>query len=313
MMLSCRILVVGTALLAAPTASLQSQAVERTSARKATVMPARPSQGQLIRISLPPRVDGRDVASATFAGERLHVDEADRARPVLAAIPVDAPDSLPLVVRFADAAPSDSTVQWIRVRRTVWPTERLSVAPRYGSKPDSALEARTNDESRRAYDVSRRSHDTPRLWTPGFVRPRPGRVTSGFGKAREYNGQLTGRHLGTDFAGAPGAPVKATNRGIVALVDTFYYGGGVVYLDHGAGLVSAYMHLSRADVSVGDTVTKGQVIGRVGATGRVTGPHLHWVVRYGTITVDPLSLPSLQPQAAPAPPRAPGGAPPRKP
>jgi murein DD-endopeptidase MepM/ murein hydrolase activator NlpD len=84
--------------------------------------------------------------------------------------------------------------------------------------------------------------------------------------------------------------VHAPARGVVALVDEFFLGGGVIYIDHGAGLVTAYLHLSEQLVSEGDLVEPGQLIGRVGATGRVTGPHLHWIVRYGTITVDPLSL-----------------------
>jgi murein DD-endopeptidase MepM/ murein hydrolase activator NlpD len=96
--------------------------------------------------------------------------------------------------------------------------------------------------------------------------------------------------MGTDFAGATGAPVRATNRGVVRIVDAFFYGGKVVYLDHGAGVSSAYLHLSQQLVAAGDTVRRGQVIGRVGATGRVTGPHLHFIVRYGSVTVDPLSL-----------------------
>jgi murein DD-endopeptidase MepM/ murein hydrolase activator NlpD len=76
----------------------------------------------------------------------------------------------------------------------------------------------------------------------------------------------------------------------VRIVGAFYYGGNVVYLDHGAGLTSAYLHLSRQLVAAGDTVERGQEIGFVGATGRVTGPHLHLIVRYGSVTVDPLSL-----------------------
>ena len=135
-----------------------------------------------------------------------------------------------------------------------------------------------------------RAHLTPRLWAEPFRRPRPGRVTSSFGRGREYNGTVTSRHTGTDFAGAVGAPVVATNRGVVRLIDRFYLGGNVVYLDHGAGLVSAYLHLSATAVAVGDTVARGQVIGRGGSTGRVTGPHLHWVVRYGRTSVDPESL-----------------------
>jgi murein DD-endopeptidase MepM/ murein hydrolase activator NlpD len=101
---------------------------------------------------------------------------------------------------------------------------------------------------------------------------------------------VTSRHTGTDFAGAFGTPVVAAARGVVALVADFYLAGRAVYLDHGAGLVTAYFHLSRVDVTQGDTVKAGQRIGGVGQSGRVTGPHLHWVLRYGAISVDPMSL-----------------------
>ena len=105
---------------------------------------------------------------------------------------------------------------------------------------------------------------------------------------------MTSRHLGVDFRGAVGEPVRAANRGVVALVDNFFLAGNVIYIDHGGGLVTAYFHLSKPLVSAGDAVARGQVIGLVGATGRVTGPHLHWAARYGAITVNPLDLVSLQ-------------------
>lgn len=100
--------------------------------------------------------------------------------------------------------------------------------------------------------------------------------------------------MGTDFAGAVGAPVLAANRGVVRLVDAFYLGGNVIYIDHGAGLVTAYLHLSKQLVAEGDTVSRGDVIGHVGATGRVTGPHLHFIARYGNITVDGTTLIGLK-------------------
>jgi murein DD-endopeptidase MepM/ murein hydrolase activator NlpD len=108
-----------------------------------------------------------------------------------------------------------------------------------------------------------------------------------------YNGEVQSRHLGTDFAGAIGAPVRAPAQGVVALVADFYLAGRAVYIDHGAGLVTAYFHLSKALVREGDTVVAGQRIGLVGRSGRVTGPHLHWVARYGAISVDPMSLLNL--------------------
>jgi murein DD-endopeptidase MepM/ murein hydrolase activator NlpD len=188
------------------------------------------------------------------------------------------------------AGRADSLGAAVAVAAADYPVERLRVAPRFSAPPDSALAAGMAREAAMAADVSRGAHDTPRLWTAPFRRPRESRVTSSFGRGREFNGTITSRHLGTDYAGAVGAPVRAANRGVVRLVESFFLGGNVVYLDHGAGLVTAYLHLSAQSVAVGDTVERGAVIGKVGATGRVTGPHLHWITRYGAVTVDPASV-----------------------
>ncbi len=131
------------------------------------------------------------------------------------------------------------------------------------------------------------------MWTASFLRPRVSAITSEFGSGRVFNGRVTSRHLGVDFRGAVGEPVRAANRGVVALVDNFFLAGNVIYINHGGGVVTAYFHLSKPLVAVGDTVVRGQEIGVVGSTGRVTGPHLHWAARYGTITVNPLDLVSL--------------------
>jgi len=156
-------------------------------------------------------------------------------------------------------------------------------------------------EADRATAVAVASHETLRLWTKPFIHPRESRITSGFGRGREFNGTVTSRHMGTDFAGATGDPVRAANRGVVRIVGRFYLGGNVIYVDHGAGLTSAYLHLSRQLVAEGDTVHRGEVIGKVGATGRVTGPHLHLIVRYGRVTVDPLSLFAIAGESASKP------------
>ena len=250
--------------------------------------PAAPIQGALFRV----RVTGIDPASALtgfVAGEPLHFS-TDSTRESLAAAPVDGPDSLNLVIRCTEAGIPDSLVRQIPTTAGNYPIERLRVAPAFGRRPDSATAARIARESQRAVDVAMAAHDTPRLWRDPFALPRASRITSGFGGGREYNGQITSRHMGTDFAGATGAPVQAANRGVVRIVDSFFYGGNVVYIDHGAGLSSAYLHLSQQSVASGDTVERNQLIGHVGATGRVTGPHLHFIVRYGAVTVDPLSL-----------------------
>jgi murein DD-endopeptidase MepM/ murein hydrolase activator NlpD len=228
------------------------------------------------------------------AGEPLHftadsTGDSTGAWQALAAIPIDAQKSLG--VRLACAGSSaDSVSRTIPLAAASYPLEKLRVAPEFSAKPDSALAVRLRWEADRAAQVSTASHDTPRLWRAPFLAPRAGRITSRYGGGREFNGTVTSRHMGTDYAGAVGAPVRAANRGVVRIVDRFYLGGNVVYVDHGEGLVTAYLHLSQQGVAVGDTVERGATIGLVGATGRVTGPHLHWIARYGRVSVDPVSL-----------------------
>jgi murein DD-endopeptidase MepM/ murein hydrolase activator NlpD len=243
------------------------------------------------------RVEGAPTGAALqgeAAGEPLHFASAAAreagAYEALAAAPIDADSPMRVAVACVVAGRADSLRAAVALAAADYPLERLRVAPRFSAPPDSTLAARLRREAGLAADVSRRSHETPRLWTEPFRRPRASRVTSTFGSGREFNGTVTSRHMGTDYAGAVGAPVYAANRGVVRLVETFFLGGNVVYLDHGAGLVTAYLHLSAQAVAVGDTVERGAVIGKVGATGRVTGPHLHWITRYGEVTVDPASL-----------------------
>ncbi len=224
-------------------------------------------------------------------GEPLHltVDNDGTIRALIAA-PFDDADSLPVTLVRAGGSGLPETLRVaLPLSRGQYRSEQLRVAARYVA-PDSATAARIAREIEVARGVSRRSHDTPTAWSAPFQRPRTGRVTSVFGTAREFNGVVSSRHFGTDFAGAVGAPVHASNAGLVALVGDFYLAGTVVYLDHGGGLVTGYFHLSRTEVAPGTVVQRGQLIGRVGETGRVTGPHLHWIARYGGITVDPMSL-----------------------
>ena len=249
-------------------------------------------EGSLFRIRVSGVPSDAQLAGVA-AGEPLHfspVPDQPATAESLAGAPVDGGDSLGVAVWCSIAERTDTMSARLVVTRGNFPVERLRVAPAFGRQPDSALAARIRRESDRAVDVATRSHDTPLLWQQEFMRPRPSRITSGFGRGREYNGAITSRHMGTDFAGATGAPVRAANRGVVRIVDGFYYGGNVVYVDHGGGLTTAYLHLSSQRVAAGDTVERGQILGSVGATGRVTGPHLHFIVRYGRVTVDPLSL-----------------------
>jgi YD repeat-containing protein len=248
--------------------------------------PAVPRAGTLFRIAVARRGMPSPL-TATLAGEPLHWRVAGDSLVALAAVPIDSTGGVTVRLSCDGAG---ERVERLRTSAGAYRLEALRVAPRFSAPPDSALGARLRQEAERAAAVSRASHDTPRLWSEPFLVPRPSRITSAFGSGRTFNGAVTSRHMGTDYAGAVGAPVRAANRGVVRLVDAFYLGGNVVYVDHGEGLVTAYLHLSRHRVAVGDTVTRGQVIGEVGATGRVTAAHLHFITRYGQVTVDPASV-----------------------
>ena len=263
--------------------------------------PAAPLRGSVVWIEVMPDSSHRDLRAVDgdAAGEPLHFAPRGRGFAALAGVPLEGPDSLALALRLVWEGHTDSTRVTFALTTPPLRIERLRVNPAMAN-PDSATRARIDREILLSREVSRRSHESPRLWTTGFRVPRPGRVTSVYGTAREYNGEVTSRHLGTDFAGGVGAPVLAAGRGVVSLVANFYLAGRAVYLDHGGGLVTGYFHLSRIDVAEGDTVRAGQRIGTVGRSGRVTGPHLHWIARYGTITVDPMSLVRLGTGPAPA-------------
>ena len=251
--------------------------------------PASPRQGTLFQL----RVSGvtPDVTlTGVAAGEALHFRFDSGGARSMAAAPIDSTSVAIVVECNRGAAPAIKKGLTLRLSPGAYRMEKLKVAPRFSEKPDSALEARQRREAARAAAVSVQAHETPRLWSPPFAAPRTSRITSRYGGGREFNGTVTSRHMGTDFAGATGSPIRAVNRGVVRLVDHFYLGGKVVYVDHGAGLVTAYMHMSAQRVAVGDTVKRGTILGSVGATGRVTGPHLHLIVRYGSVSVDPESL-----------------------
>lgn len=289
------------ALLLLPAASARAQSSAAAPVGRAlavTLSPARPVRGRLFTVRVA-NVPDAGALAATIAGEPLHFVGAAGAKAgtrrgggatALAAIPIDAPDTLPLtIVRATAGGRADTTLLRVAVAPGNYKVERITVAPEFGREPDSALAARIARENAQAREIGVRSHETPRLWRSPFALPRPGRVTSGFGTARTFNGAVQSRHMGVDFAGKVGAPIRAANRGVVALVANFYLAGTAVYVDHGGGLVTGYFHMSKPLVAAGDTVQRGQIIGRVGRTGRVTGPHLHWVMRYGGITVDPRS------------------------
>lgn len=255
-------------------------------AQEISSQPATPRQGSLIVVTAPAAIAG------AVAGEPLHF----RAGKTLAAVPLGAADSARVLTVSVswDGAIVGSTAYVRVLSRKAPANEELRADERFTPPPDSALQARIDRERALFLEAARRAHEVPRLWKGAFIRPRTGRVTSVFGSGRQVNGVWRSRHSGLDIAGRKGAPVRVSNRGVVALVDDFFYGGISVFVHHGDGIMTVYHHLSRALVAVGDTVERGQIIGRVGATGRVTGPHLHWGAQYGAVSFDPADLLKLR-------------------
>jgi murein DD-endopeptidase MepM/ murein hydrolase activator NlpD len=182
----------------------------------------------------------------------------------------------------------DVVVHRLVVRARSFPVRRLTVDPALVDPPPEARE-RIDSESRELAAVFSAS-PAQRSWTAGFVRPVPDRANSAFGTHSVFNGRPRSQHTGADFLSPAGCPVKAPNAGRVVVADSRYFSGNTVIIDHGQGLFSMLAHLSAIAVAVGADVAPGDVVGRVGATGRVTGPHLHWTVRLNGVNVDPLSL-----------------------
>jgi murein DD-endopeptidase MepM/ murein hydrolase activator NlpD len=177
------------------------------------------------------------------------------------------------------------------VKPKAFETRTLTVDAAFVNPPDSAAK-RIADEQARLAEIWKHSSDT-RLWTTGFVRPVAEAANSAFGKRSVFNGQPRGSHTGADFESPAGTPVKAPNAGRVVLAADLYFTGNTVIIDHGLGMFSLFAHFSELGVREGDRVVPGQIVGKVGATGRVTGPHLHWTLRIGNARVDPLSLLAL--------------------
>jgi hypothetical protein len=269
--------------------------------------PARPSTGSLVRVTLDRVVKAGDTivsVNGTMGGEPLHFRPAGNGTlQALGAVPLDVSDSLVALVeierqsgtkdtahlslQYPHHAPAVAAATSSRSR--VAGASRLRVDKKF-TKANAENDERVEQENELAREVGRRAQDTPQLWSLPFLRPRETRVTSQFGTGRVFNGRVSSSHLGIDYRGKVGEPIFAANRGVVALVSEFFLAGNVVYIDHGDGVVTGYFHMSQPEVVVGDTVERGQEIGQVGATGRVTGPHLHWSARFGSLTIDPANL-----------------------
>lgn len=181
-----------------------------------------------------------------------------------------------------------------------WPSRTLKVARKFVvKKPAPEVQARM-EADRAAFAAAFAQSFVAPVFQENFAWPRQDSITAPYGDLRTYNGKKQSQHYGTDIRGATGTPVYAANAGTVVMSRDAYASGNTVLVHHGAGLYTAYFHLSAMDVKDGERVERGQLLGKVGATGRVTGPHLHWGVKVDDMWVDGETLLKLDFSGAPA-------------
>jgi len=259
----------------APTLA-QASAAAATNADTRVVFPASVQQGSLVLGKVPANATvryGTRVLRPTNYGTVVFGIGRDEAGPV-----------------SVEVTTADGRTQTTRVAVTPrdWPVENVRGVPHKTVEPPPEIAARIEREQARV--VAARARDDDRAdFAQAFVWPVKGRISGRFGNQRVYNGVPKSPHSGMDIAAPTGTPVLAPASGIVTFAaPDLYLTGGTLLLDHGHGVSSNFLHLSRIDVKVGDRVQQGQVIGAVGATGRATGPHLHWGMNWFDVRVDPL-------------------------
>lgn len=200
----------------------------------------------------------------------------------------DAPASLTLQARYPDGRTIDRP---LAVAPRNWRLEHVSVARR-PSIPSAEFERLRAPEIAQI-NAARAENAVSDGWRQRFLWPARGRISGVFGSQRIYRGEPGAYHSGVDVAGGAGAPVSAPADGVVVLAAAdkpFTLEGHLLIIDHGMGLNSAFLHLSRIDVKEGERVRQGQRVGAIGKSGRTTGPHLHWAVKWRSARVDPVSL-----------------------
>jgi murein DD-endopeptidase MepM/ murein hydrolase activator NlpD len=252
------------------------------------------AQGQALALSYPaePNLTGVDVL---WSGHRVpFVQRGDR---WLTVVGVDLDSragehAIDVTFHYADGR-STTMREPVTVRAQKFPTTELTVEDRYVelSPEDQARAEREGAEVNAIYATL----TAERYWSEPFSVPVRGASDGrNFGHRRVFNGQPRAPHSGADLRAGTGTAIYAANRGRVVLAKELFYSGNAVFLDHGLGVYTTYLHLSDIEVEVGDLVERGQRLGAAGATGRVTGPHLHWGVRILDARVDPFSLVKLE-------------------
>lgn len=251
------------------------------------VAPERPVPGTALRITISGVGADARLRGTALETELVFLRGADGIWAAFAGVDLETPPGV-YTFRVHGEWDGGATLEHageITVVAKDYPTEQLKVAAKY-VEPPPEVAARIARESAALKELWARA--TPeRVYDGATLRPLAGVPGRNFGRRRVFNGKPRSPHSGADLAAPVGTEVPAAARGRVALARELYFSGNLVVLDHGGGVYTLYAHLSRMNVSEGAMVAAGDIIGRVGATGRVTGPHLHWGARIGEARVDP--------------------------
>ncbi|MEM6857182.1 MAG: M23 family metallopeptidase [Pseudomonadota bacterium] len=234
------------------------------------------TQGGFIRGQAP-----ASAVAVTLGDQALAVSEDGF---FFAAFDRDAPQALPLRATRADGSVDTETIP---ISPRAWQISRVAVPKRSGGTSEAWWKRREPEWN--AIVDARARKTGAQGWQQDFIWPVKGRISGRFGRQRIYNGEPGSYHSGIDIAPGNGVPFVAPADGIVVLARTgFSLEGGLIIIDHGGGLNSAFLHASKIAVEEGQSVAQGQYIGNVGSTGRATGPHLHWSLKWNDARLDPL-------------------------
>jgi murein DD-endopeptidase MepM/ murein hydrolase activator NlpD len=270
-------------------------------AQQCAVKPSTIPLGETVRLRCDAAANGGVPASARLKDRTVKMfKESDGTFQALMPIAeMDIPGTYSVEFLSADGSTIDSAK--LIIRPTIFPTQNVNLAPQIE-------ELKSSPEERQTLATFRDTVSSEKFWDDPLVAPVPGCMLSPFGVKRLHNGKPTGEyHGGVDQRAPAGNPIHAAAAGEVKIAQPFTVLGGTVAIDHGQGLETMYLHMSKIAVQPGAHVNKGDVIGYIGATGRANGPHLHWLIDVNGVPVNPRQWVTLAACGAPAPKKNTGG------
>ena len=251
-------------------------------------------QGEVLLVTVEDK-NGISSISGTMFNKPVNFYKNPTGKKYAALVGIDMdtkPDSYKLALNIADINGKKSMKEYrFRIKSADFGTQKLTLPPSKVTLDDETLKKVETEKEKigKVWEIFTEG----RLWDGNFIQPVAGEMSDNFGLRRIINGEQKSPHTGVDVDATEGAPVQASNSGRAIFTDDQFFSGQTLIIDHGLGLFTMYFHLSEIFVTYGANVKKGEVIAKVGKTGRATGPHLHWGVRLNGARINPLSLINL--------------------